>query len=67
LRETRREMGRRELKPTYLELPPLSKGAKETPRSSQQDYFERRLWLVKLILIKGVKSDQNRQLAPVKG
>jgi len=56
LRETRREMGRRELKPTYLELPPLPKGCIWSKRSSQeqpgQDYFKRRRRrLVKLILI----------------
>ena len=71
MRETCREMGRRELKLTYLELPPLLKGCIWRKRSSQeqpgQDYFERRRkQLVKLILIQGVNSNLNRQLAPVR-
>ena len=72
MRDTRREMVRRELKPTYLKLPPLSKGCIWSKRSSQgqpgHDYFERRRrQLVKLILIQGVKSDLNRHLARVRG
>ena len=70
MRETCIEMGKRELKQTYFELPPLSKGCIWSKRSSLeqpgQDYFERRRRrLVKLILIQGVKSDLNRQQAPV--
>jgi hypothetical protein len=72
LRETRRGTGRRELKSTYLDLPPLSIGYIWRKISSRkqpgEDYFERRRRrLVKLILIQGVKSDLNRQLAPVRG
>ena len=72
MRNPRRETGNRELKPKYLELPPLSKGCIRSKRSSQEqpgiEYFEkRRRQLVKLILIKGVKSDLNRQLAAVRG
>ena len=66
MRETKRKTDRLELKPTYLELPPLSIGCNRSKRSSQEqaskDYLERRRRrrLVKLIQIQGVKSDLNR-------
>ena len=71
MRETRREMVRKELKPTYFELPLPSTGCMWSKRNSQQqpgedDFERRRRRLVKLILIHGVKSDLNRQLVPVR-
>ena len=71
MRKTRREMGRRELKPTYLELPPLSKrlhlDQKKLSGAVRTRLLREKRRLAKLILIKGVISDLNRQLASVRG